>query len=425
MADRRRGVWLVAAILPLLLVAVFIIGLRFGDWEIEAGGVVWRAQPGSEAQLPTRLESAAPGCDLRLEELSFDREARPRNVALIIGDGMGIGATSTASYLLHGPAGGLAVEGAPITGLVRTWAGNTVVTGSAASATAMATGMKTVKKAVSWLPGGDRPISLFEAAKQRGLATGLITTSGLVDATPAAFAAHVETRNQYFEILEQMLASRTDLMIGGDYLRYRKASRNKDYVELVNDVESAVAGAYRVIRNAEDLDTARTPLLALFPARPGSRRAYGPPLEISMRRALQLLSNNQSGFLLVIENEDTDELAHNNDLEGVVRGVAELDAALRVALDFAAERGDTLVLVTADHDTGGPGIVTGWYDEGVATVRWASDDHTAQWVPIYAWGPSAHRFGGVLDNTEIGRTVAELLGLEGLPDSRRKPEGVD
>jgi alkaline phosphatase len=100
-----------------------------------------------------------------------------------------------------------------------------------------------------------------------------------------------------------------------------------------------------------------------------------------------------------------------------VRGVAELDAAHRAALDFASARADTLVLVTADHDTGGPGIVTGWYDEGTAELHWVGNEHTAQWVPLFAWGPGAHRFAGVIDNTEIGRVVAELLELEGLPAS--------
>jgi alkaline phosphatase len=131
--------------------------------------------------------------------------------------------------------------------------------------------------------------------------------------------------------------------------------------------------------------------------------------------ALQLLGESAKGFLLLIENEESDEQAHGGELAGVVEAIEELDAALRVVLDFAAGEGETLVLLTADHDTGGPGIVRGRYDDGRVEVRWLSNDHTAQWVPLFAWGPGAIQFSGVLENIEIGRRLASLLDLEGLP----------
>jgi len=121
----------------------------------------------------------------------------PRNLILVVADGMGLGQLSAVSALVRGPAGGLAVERAPVVGLVRTWAGDALVTDSAAAASAMATGMKTPGGAVSTQADGSRPRTLFEAAAASGMATGFVTTSGLVDATPAAFLTHAGHRDEY------------------------------------------------------------------------------------------------------------------------------------------------------------------------------------------------------------------------------------
>jgi alkaline phosphatase len=405
---------------PLVLVigSLLVLGIALGLGGLRrwGGGGLLGAVSVSRANLPTGLDGGGVRADPRLFALSLDPAAQPRNAILMLGDGMGLGSIGTASYLLYGPAGGLAAEGAPVTGLVRTWASDTLVTGSPGGASAMATGWKTEKRAISQEPDGRARRTLFEAARERGLATGLITTAGLVDATPAAFVAHVDDRSRYGEILDQMLNSGTDLMIGGDWLLYPKVQAERHDFDRMRDVESLAPEGYAVARTPAALARSETPLLAVFPARPGSLSAHGPPLADSVRRALQLLHTSPGGFLLVVENEETDERAHARELAGVVEAVAELDDALRVVLDFAADRGDTLVLLTADHDTGGPGIVRGRLEKGRVEVRWLSADHTAQWVPLFAWGPGARRFSGVLDNSEIGRRLAALLHLEGLPD---------
>jgi alkaline phosphatase len=134
--------------------------------------------------------------------------------------------------------------------------------------------------------------------------------------------------------------------------------------------------------------------------------------------AVERLAATGTGFLLLVESEVTDSTGHDNDIASLVAGIAELDAALAAILDWAAPRGDTLVLVTADHDTGGVGIVDGAYEESLAEVRWATTGHTAQWVPLFAFGPGAEEFSGVIDNTEIGVRIAELLGITGFPGIR-------
>ena len=339
----------------------------------------------------------------------------PRSIILVIGDGMGLGHLSAVSALVRGPAGGLAIERAPVVGLVRTWAADTLVTDSAAAASAMATGLKTSKKAVSQQPDGSAPLTLLEAAAAAGMATGVVTTAGLADATPAAFLAHAGHRDEYRTILEQMLTSNATVLIGGDWRRSAKAARQPDYLELVRDAEAVAGARFTVVRDAAALASAPAPLLALLPARPGSRSAHGPPLAESTRRALDLLGDRAAGFLLVVEQEETDESAHDHDLDAVVAAMIELDEALRVILEHAAAHSDILVVVTADHDTAGLAITDGDLGEGSATLRWLDHDHLNTWVPLFAFGPGAARFAGVLENTDIGRRIAELLGFDGFP----------
>ena len=197
------------------------------------------------------------------------------------------------------------------------------------------------------------------------MATGVVTTAGLADATPAAFLAHAGHREEYRTILEQLLTSNATVLIGGDWRRSVKAARQPDYLELVRDAEAVAGARFTVVRDAAALASAPAPLLALLPARPGSRSAHGPPLAESTRRALELLGDRAAGFLLVVEQEETDESAHDHDLDAVVAALAELDEALRVILEYAAARSDTLVVVTADHDTAGLAITDGDFDEGV------------------------------------------------------------
>jgi alkaline phosphatase len=348
----------------------------------------------------------------------------PRNVILVIGDGMGLGHLSVVSTLLHGPAGGLTVESAPVVGLMRTWAANDLITDSAASASAMSTGLKTDRRVLARQRDGSDPPTLFEIAADRGMAIGAVTGSGLVDATPAGFLTHAQSRYDFRLILEQMLDSEADVLIGGDHSLHDKASRQPDYLELVEHLEARAPDRWTVIRDDAGLEAAAAPLLAMFEPRRDGTEAYGPPLARSAAVALDLLADNPAGFLLLLENEETDEGAHDNDLDRVINGVQELDAMVAEVLDFASRRGDTLVLITADHDTAAPAIVEGKFDRPRASIRFLWDEHTPSWVPLFAFGPGADRFAGVYDNTEIRHRLAELLGFDEPPATSEAPGSV-
>jgi alkaline phosphatase len=404
-----------AALILACIAVVTVIASRFAPWEVNVGNLVLRSQRGTGHTYPPpangELVEAA-----RRAGTSVREESRPRNIVLVIGDGMGIGQVSTASALLHGPRGGLILETAPVTGFMATYAGDRLVTDSAASATAMATGFKVPRKAISVLTDGREPVTVFEAARAAGMVAGALTTSVLVDATPAGFTAHETKREHYAEILDDMLSSGTELLMGGDGTGYKKTARSTEYQEKLAQIDGLGAAAgYHVIRDEAGLATAAGPVLAVFPPREKGGEAHGPDLTTLSLFALEHLDATGRGFILLIESEVTDSMGHDNDIAGLAAGIRELDAAVAATLEWAEPRGDTLIVVTADHDTGGLGITDGLYSEDSAEVRWATDGHLAQWVPVFAFGPGAEHFAGVIDNTDIAVLTGKLLGLENFP----------
>ena len=414
--NSRYGRTLVPVLVTLVIfaTALYIFSL-FGGKEIAIGNLVLRAQKGTTYPLQAPRYSFP---DAQIADPSDGERQVPaaRNVILFIGDGMGIGQVSAASDLLDYPGGSPAMIDTPHVALVRSWVFDNLAPDSASTGTAMATGFKTRKKAVGVLDDGREVRNLFEVAHDHGRATGVITTSGLVDATPATFTVHVEWRDDYHEIFEKMLASGTELLIGGDWTHFSKAKKNRAYLDLLARAEElGQADGYQVIRDPSSIDTAELPLLALFPPRPSGGNSHGPPLAATALRAIELLREDPDGFLLLIECEITDEFGHSNDIEEVMNGIRELNDAVAAVLGAIESDGETLVVVTADHDTGTLAVVEGDYEEGRATVRWATGDHSTQWLPLFAFGPGAERFTGVLDNTHVGQLIAQALGLEPFP----------
>jgi alkaline phosphatase len=387
----------------------------FGGKEIAIGNLVLRAQKGTTYPLQAPRYSFPEAQSAQPADGESQAPAA-RNVILFIGDGMGLGQVSAASDLLEFPGSRPAMIDTPHVALVRSWVADNLAPDSASTGTAMATGFKTRKKAVGVLEDGREVRNLFEVAHDHGRATGVITTSGVVDATPATFTVHVESRDDYHEIFEKMLASGTDLLIGGDWTHFSKVKRNPAYLDLLARAEElGQEHGYQVIREPSSIDMVELPLLALFPPRPTGGNSHGPPLTATTLRAIELLRKDPDGFLLLVECEITDEFGHFNDIVEVMNGIRELNDAVAAALEATGSDGETLVVVTADHDTGTLAIVEGDYEEGRATVRWATGDHSTQWLPLFAFGPGAERFTGVLDNTEVGQLIAQVLGFEPFP----------
>lgn len=344
--------------------------------------------------------------------LSAGAFGAPKNVILLIGDGMGIAHISAARISTGGPDGRLAMDGMPVTGFVTTYSANALITDSAASATAIATGVKTNNGMIGQSPDGRRAKSILEAARGIGKSTGIVTTTAVTDATPASFAAHVDARSKQVEIAGQMLAARVDVIMGGGRGMFLPNSVDGgNRADNRNLLSEAAARGYAVATTKDELESAKsTRILGLFAMGNLTTDSPEPPLSMLAQRAIDTLSDNRKGFFLMVEGGLIDIQAHHNDFDGMIRQLSEFDRAVAAALDFARRDGNTLVIVTADHETGGLTLLTD--ETGGLKPMWTTKGHSAIVVPIYAFGPDAGRFSGVQDNTRIGKTIAELWQVD-------------
>lgn len=285
-----------------------------------------------------------------------------KNVILLIGDGMGFGSIQYARNILVGPEGRLVFENFPYIGLVTTSSANKWVTDSAAAATAMATGYKTNNEMISVKPDGTPVKTILEAAQEAGKAVGLVSTNTIYDATPAAFGSHWATRGGSEAIAAQLVAHNINVLLGGGLDQFLpKTIPPGKRTDGRNLVEEAKAAGYTYVTNRTELAAASgTKLLGLFhPSYMNYQHdrdelnSQEPSLAEMTGKALEILSKDPDGFFLMAEGARIDHMAHTSEVAGVVAEIKDFTAAVEVAMKFAANREDTLVIVTADHDTMG------------------------------------------------------------------------
>jgi alkaline phosphatase len=323
---------------------------------------------------------------------------RPKNVILVIGDGMGP-AHVTAARWSRGDK--LQLLRMPVMALMATHCADEAVTDSAAAASAFATGMKTHYHGVSADAKGQPRKTVLEAAHEAGKATGLVTTTDFWDATPAVFAAHaVDRYKDAPSIARQMVASGADIILGGGIDDLGK--------EQLPTLDELKAGNRAVVLTRAELQASKAPrILGIFKTQSNDTEDPAAPLHALAKWAIERLSADPDGFFLMIENEGIDSASHNNHARDVIKALQEYDAALAVALDFAAARGDTLVIAVGDHETGGLRIFQG-REAKRWRMEWSTIEHTGTSIPLFAFGPGAESFAGYIDNTDVGK---KLLGF--------------
>ena len=347
-------------------------------------------------------------------------QAVPKNIILLIGDGMGGGAIELTSRYQHKAENRLVMQQLPVFGRAHTVSQGSNVTDSAASATAMATGSKTKNGRLGVDLDKRRLTSVAELARQQGRAVGIITSDAIVGATPAGFYAHVNSRGYYSQVAEFAAASGFEVLIGNAngkvwFVPGDKGGKRSDTRNVLVEMEAA---GYAVIENQEafeQMPTDRRVLGFMAKGTLDNETCLGRLTETALTR----LSRNDKGFFMMVECTITDGGGHGNNPELTVRGTLQVDWAVHSAVEYARKHGDTLVVVTADHETG---ALTSALKDGKLTFDYATTSHTDIPVYVFAYGPGAERFGGTIDNTDIARNIAALWSLTLPPPGDVQPD---
>jgi len=339
---------------------------------------------------------------LKVEYDNLRFKKRPKNIILFIGDGMGVAQVFSGMTV----NGSLNMEQMPFIGFSKTQSADNYVTDSAAGGTAISTGKRTYNGAIGVDVNGENLTTILEYSERNGKATGLVSTSAITHATPASFIAHQPKRSMYEEIAADFMNTDIDVFIGGggDFFTKRVDGRN-----LVLELNEK---GYRVGYNIDEIAEVNNGKLAVLTA-VGHNAGYrdrGEMLTKSTSKAIEVLNNADSkGFFLMVEGSQIDWGGHQNDASYVTGEVLDMDKALAEALKFAIEDRRTLVLVTADHETGGMTVNNGDPAKGSVKTGFTTGSHTAVMVPVFAFGAGASEFVGIYDNTEIFEKMYKLF----------------
>lgn len=317
----------------------------------------------------------------------------PLNIILLIGDGMGLTQISAGMYANDNST---ILEAFPYVGLSKTYASDNLVTDSAASGTAMATGIKTYNGAIGIDPDSISHQSILETCQKKGYLTALVATSSIVHATPASFYAKVKSRREYQEIALQLSKHSVDIFVGGGKKHFNQRKDNRNLLEEMTSYTIASDYAAFVKSTADKIG-----YLTYDNEPPKLMEGRTPPLEDVVASTLDKLSAKKAPFFLMVEGSQIDWGGHANELDYVLTEFKEFDRTIAKALAFAKTHKNTLVIVTADHETGGMSINKGDMSENSLEVSFASKSHSATMVPVFSYGPHAESFSGIYENTAI------------------------
>jgi alkaline phosphatase len=353
------------------------------------------------------IELVAIGSDTK-KPVALQRaiKQKAKNIILFIGDGMGPNQVALAKFATGGPDHKLSFENFPITGIVYNHSSDSLYTDSAAAATTWATGVKTkngylaVDAEKKFLP------TIPELLSTKGYKSGLVSTSSITHATPAAFYAHIDNRYKEKEIAKMLIDSDIDIALGG----------GEEFFDVPPE-----DGLFMIYDNTlldSSLLNSKEQVIGLF-AEDGFDRRPGTPTQLEMTQvALNFLKNksqNCAGFFLMSEGSQIDWAGHDNDAQYMLVEFADFDATVQAATDFAIKNQDTLILVTADHATGG--LVLQRPKGSNVRAQWTTGSHDLSPINIYAYGPGSELFSGVMDNTEIFERILQALDYENLDSS--------
>ena len=327
-----------------------------------------------------------------------------KNVILMVGDGMGLNQVS-AAWIAN--KGRLSLDNFPVTGLSRTTAANKLITDSGAAGTAMASGKKTNYHSVGVDTEGNALPSLTTLANKKGLSTGIVVTCNITDATPAAFCGNNVDRNDLEEIATDFLQCNVDYIFGGGSKEFNQRADKRNLIAEMRAKGYQTPATWeetRAINNGKVLALLNAGQLPLADKR-------GKLHQEAAMHAINMLSKNKHGFFAMIEGSRIDDCGHWNDLPKLVSEIGDFDQTIGRVLQWAEKDGETLVIVLADHETGGLTLLDGDVKKGAVQCHFSTSGHSGILVPVYAYGPQAATFGGIYENTEVFEKIKLLLNL--------------
>jgi alkaline phosphatase len=329
-----------------------------------------------------------------------------KNIILLIGDGMGPAEVQAGLTSNHGQLNMLQCR---YIGASQTRAANTDNTDSAAGATAMASGVKTNNRYVGIDASGKTVINLPDTLAHYGIKSGIISCGDITDATPAAFYSHQPERSNSNEIAADLLNSKIDILIGSNQGSFFN-NPNKSLISQLT------ARQFRVDTTLTAFNTAKTGKHVVLLNDAATRPVIagrGNMLQASLLQTIKILSANKNGFFIMAEGAQIDHGGHDNDLPYLITELHDFDKTVAEALKFADEDGETLVIITADHETGGLSLLDASTAQGTVLGNFSTNDHTSINVPVYAYGSGAQEFIGTYQNTEIYQKLLNLVTKRG------------
>ena len=367
-------------------------------------------------------------------------EQKPKNVIYLIGDGMGFGAVSSLLLSENGETG---FEMAPVIGLNETCSANNYVTDSPAGGTALATGTRTCNGFLGVGPDSVQLESILKKAQKMGKKTGIVVNTTLTEATPGAFYAGVTSRKESYKIAEQFTESGVDVAIGAGlsafinrpdsvdmtavliekgydvYLDWKSVldTESEKFVGILDmgDVHRRNKSRNTTASAAEGAEVCLAAKLAASEGKVDTTRFSEPTeyLHKACNKALSVLEKDApNGFFLMIESAIIDGYGHNNDSEGMIEEMKEFDQTLKTLIAYVNKHPNTLLVVTADHETGGTGVTYKSHainqPEGLH-LNFSTKGHTGTVVPIFAYGAGATKFSGIFQNRELPEMIEELI----------------
>ena len=334
----------------------------------------------------------------------FPGSLKAKNVILVVGDGTGLNQITASRLAIGGPDHKLSIDQLPHQGISLTHSFDDIYTDSAAAATAWATGFKTKNKYLSINAEKKKLKTILEMLDSKGYLSGIVATSSVTHATPAAFYSHIDSRYKEIEIANQLVNSSVNISLGGGQEFFDLDELKKTHHLLTNKeaLKKNFITSKRIIGLFDKDGIVRSP------DKPSQREMTDFALE-------QLKNNKCSGFFLMTEGSQIDWAAHDNNIVKMIEEFKDFDETIMDLINFVTEDQETLLIITADHETGGLKILN--QKNGFALIQWGTGSHTSEPVGVYAYGPGAELFNGMMDNTDIHYKILEAIDYMNLDDT--------